>query len=226
MPRTQVILPFFIDMDGIFIPREILEVEDLSSTEKMVLSLYKYYTENGKYKCCSLTKPQVAEELCISPGYMKKIKRHLTELGYIRTSGIKVFYVGVKGVTIGTTEGHQSTQGGNYSDPQRDTIVPTKGSPEYPHKKEKEEKKELKKEKKGVTNFDLLLEHLPSDYKTPERIKYIEDKYIDRINEADFNVGGIVDIWITHIKEELNKTFPINYVIPKQEKKVDFIDLF
>ena len=213
-------------MEGIFIPREILEIEDLSSTEKMVLSLYKYYTENGKYKCCSLTKPQIAEELCISPRYMKKIKRHLTELGYIRTSGIKVFYVGIKGDTIGTTGGHQSDQGGHYRDPQKDTIVSTKGTPECPHKKEKEEKKELKKEKKGVTNFDLLLEHLPSDYKTPERIDYIKDKYIDRINEADFNVGGIVDIWITHIKEELNKTFPINFVIPKQEKKSDFIDLF
>lgn len=223
-------------MEGIFIPREILEIEDLSSTEKMVLSLYKYYTENGKYKCCSLTKPQVAEELCISPGYMKKIKRHLTELGYIRTSGIKVFYVGVKGVTIVPTNneqrdtivptgGYHSTQGGNYRDPQRDTIVPTKGSPEYPHKKEKEEKKELKKEKKGVSNFDLLLEHLPSEYKTPERIDYIEDKYKERINDIDLT-DGIIDSWVINIKNELNRTFPIDFVIPKQEKKVDYIDVF
>lgn len=222
-------------MEGIFIPKEILKVDGLSSTEKMVLSLYKYYTENGKYKCCSLTKPQIAEELCISVIYLKKIKKHLVELGYIRTSGIKVFYVGIKGDTIVSTNneqgdtivstgGYQSIQGGYQSIHQGDTIVSSKGIPEYPHKKEKEEKKEIKKEKKGVSNFDLLLEHLPSDYKTPERIEYIEDKYKERINDTDLT-DGIIDSWVINIKNELNKTFPIDFVIPKQEKKVDYIDV-
>ena len=50
-------------MEGIFIPNEILKLKDLNITEKVVLSIYKYYTEQGKYKCCSLSKPQIADEL-------------------------------------------------------------------------------------------------------------------------------------------------------------------
>ena len=85
-------------MEGIFIPNEILKVKELTSTEKMVLALYKYYTEQGKNKCCSLTKPQIAEDLGISVDYVKKIKNHLKGLGYIKTDGgIRVIYVGVQG---------------------------------------------------------------------------------------------------------------------------------
>jgi hypothetical protein len=235
-PRTQVILPFFMTMDGIFIPKEILQVEELSFTEKGVLALYKYYTKNGKNKCCTLTKPQIAEELGISVVYMKKIKRHLTELGLIKSSGIKVFYVGIKGDTIVSTNnkqgdtivptwGYQSTHRGIPEYPQGDTIVSTKGIPEYPHKEEKKEK-EIKKEEKWVTNIKLLFARLPKDYQTPERLNYIKDTYKDRLNEVDFNEGGIIDGWVTNIKNELNKAFHIDFVIPKQEKKSDFIDMF
>ena len=104
-------------MEGIFIPKEILKLKELTSTEKMVLALYKYYTEQGNYKCCSLTKPQIAEDLGISVDYMKKIKTHLKDLGYIKTDGgIRVIYVGVQGGDIVPTD---YVQGGN--------IVPTRG---------------------------------------------------------------------------------------------------
>ena len=100
-------------MDGIFTPKEILKLKELSSTEKMVLALFKYFTEQGKYKCCSLTKAQIADELGISEVYIKKIKSHLKDLGYIRTDGgIKVIYLGVQGDTIVSTGGYQSIQGG------------------------------------------------------------------------------------------------------------------
>jgi len=222
-------------MDGIFIPKEILQVEELSFTEKGVLALYKYYTKNGKNKCCTLTKPQIAEELGISVVYMKKIKRHLTELGLIKSSGIKVFYVGIKGDTIVSTNnkqgdtivptgGYQSIQGGIPEYPQGDTIVSTKGIPEYPHKEEKKEKEIKKEEKRGEENLTLLLSRLPSDYKKPEMIDYIKDTYMDRLNKDDLS-GGIIDGWVTGIKSELNKHFTINYVIPKTEPKIDFIDV-
>ena len=99
-------------MEGIFIPNEILKVKDLNITEKVVLSIYKYYTEQGKYKCCSLSKPQIADELGISVDYVKDIKKHLKELGYIRTDGgIRVIYLGIQG------GGYNTHQVGDISPP-------------------------------------------------------------------------------------------------------------
>ena len=220
----------------VFIPNEILKLKDLNITEKVVLSIYKYYTEKGKYKCCSLSKPQIADELGISVDYVKDIKKHLKELGYIRTDGgIRVIYLGIQGGDITPSNeiqgdnitpggGGYNTQGGGYNTHQVGDITPTKWGIYHPHKKEKENKKEIKKEKKVMTNFDLLLDKLPSDYKTPERIDYIKDKYEERINNTDL-IDGVMDSWITNIKIELNQQFPMNYVIEKKKPISNTIDV-
>ena len=225
----------------VFIPNEILKLKDINITEKVVLSIYKYYTEQGKYKCCSLSKPQIADELGISVDYVKDIKKHLKELGYIRTDGgIRVIYLGVQGGDItpndeiqggditptsggyNTQGGGYNTQGGGYNTHQVGDITPTRWGIEHPHKKEKENKKEIKKEKKVMTNFDLLLDKLPSGYKTPERIDYIKDKYEERINNTD-----IVDIesWFINIRNELNTIYPIEYKVEKKKPISNTIDV-
>ncbi len=224
-------------MEGIFIPNEILKLKDLNITEKVVLSIYKYYTEQGKYKCCSLSKPQIADELGISVDYVKDIKKHLKELGYIRTDGgIRVIYLGIQGgditpndeIQVGDitpTSGGYNTQGGGYNTHQVGDITPSEWGIEHPHKKEKENKKEIKKEEKRImTNFEMLLDKLTSDYKTPERIDYIKDKYEERINSTDL-IDGAMDSWITNIKIELNQQFPMNYVIEKKKPISNTIDV-
>ena len=223
-------------MKGLFIPDEILKKDGLTTTEKMVLSVYKYYTENGKYKCCSLTCEQVADELNISVVYIKKIKKHLKELGYIRSSGIKVTYLGVKDCTIVQSESVpeytivSSKSIPEYPQgipeyPQEYTIVSSKSIPEYTHKKE-ERKKEIKKEEKGMmTNFDRLVELLPQDYRTQEKIDYIKDKYEVIINNLEVDSASI-DSWVINIKKELNKEYPMEYKTPiKKEEVSDTIDL-
>ena len=190
-------------MKGLFIPDEILKKDGLTTTEKMVLSVYKYYTENGKYKCCSMTCEQVADELNISVWYINKIKKHLKELGYIRASGIKVTYLGVKDCT----------------------IVQSKSVLEYRHKKEKEIKKEIKKEmSEKKTNLDLLLDKLPEDYKTPETIDFIKTNYLDRINELDLSDVGKVESYVVSLKSLLLNNFIIYHKINKPvlpERKTD-----
>lgn len=221
---------------GVYIPDEILKIDNLNMNERVVLSKYKYFTEDGKYKCCSLTCEQIADELNMSVWYLKKIKKHLKELGYIRTSGIKVFYLGVQGDTIVPTNNEQGCTivhskgvpeytGGVPEYTQECTIVHSKGVPEYTHKKEEKEK-EIKKEEKWVTNIKLLFSKLPKDYHTPERLNYIKDTYKERLNEVDFNDGSILDTWIPNIKNELNKAFPVEFLMKKEEPKVDFIDVF
>ena len=221
----------------VFIPNEILKLKDINITEKVVLSIYKYYTEQGKYKCCSLSKPQIADELGISIDYVKDIKKHLKELGYIRTDGgIRVIYLGIQGgdITpndeiqggdITPTGGGYNTQGGGYNTHQGGDITPSEWGIYPPHKKEKKDKKEIKKEEKRImTNFEMLLDRLSSDYKTPERIDYIKDKYEERINNTDL-IDGTIDSWVTNIKIELNQQFPMNYVIEKKKPISNTIDV-
>ena len=202
---------------------EFYKIKELKGTERDVLALYKYYTEKGKNKCCSMTNDQIADELNISTRYLREIKKHLKDLGYIRTDGgIKVTYLGVKGgATVPGGEELQLLKGGTTA-PKRRSYSSTKEELQLPHKKEKKEKKE---EKKGMTNLDLLLGRLPKEYLTPERIEYIKNNFMDRLNDINFNESGILDTWVTGIKVELNKRFPMEYIEKKKEVKSNTIDL-
>ena len=75
-----------------------------------------------------------------------------------------------------------------------------------------------------MTNFDLLLDKLPSDYKTHERIEYIKDKYEERINNTDL-IDGTIDSWVTNIKIELNRFYPIEYKVEKKKPISNTIDV-
>ena len=205
----------------VFIPNEILKLKDINITEKVVLSIYKYYTEQGKYKCCSLSKPQIADELGISVDYVKDIKKHLKELGYIRTDGgIRVIYLGIQGGDITPT-------GGGYNTHQVGDITPSEWGIYPPHKKEKKDKKEIKKEEKRImTNFEMLIHRLPDYYLTEERMNYLQENYKDKINNADMS-DGMFDCWLINIKNELNRVYPMEYKVEKVNKKEvsDTIDL-
>ena len=110
------------------IPGEFYKDKNLKGLERDVLALYKYYTENGSNKCCSLNSVQLAEYFNVSSRYIKNVRKHLKELGYISTDGgIKVTYIGVKGGTTVppkgepqfTSRGSTVHPGVNHSSPQR-----------------------------------------------------------------------------------------------------------
>ena len=224
-------------MEGIFIPNEILKLKDINITEKVVLSIYKYYTEQGKYKCCSLSKPQIADELGISVDYVKDIKKHLKELGYIKTDGgIRVIYLGIQGGDITPSDeiqggditpggGGYNTQGGGYNTHQVGDITPSEWGVYPPHKKEKKDKKEIKKEEKRImTNFEMLIHRLPDYYLTEERMNYLKENYKDKINNADMS-DGMFDCWLINIKNELNRVYPMEYKVEKKKPISNTIDL-
>ena len=76
-----------------------------------------------------------------------------------------------------------------------------------------------------MTNFDMLLGRLTSDYLTSEKIDYMKEHYMDRINDADID-SAILDTWVINIKNELNKQYPTEFHIEKPTPKSDFIDIF
>lgn len=221
-------------MEGIFIPSEFYKDKNLKGMERDVLALYKYYTENGKNKCCSLNNTQIADILNVSTRYLRMVKKHLSDLGYIRADGgIKVTYLGVQvGSTVPTQVGSTVPQVGStvptdrkHSSYQVGSTVPIKQEAQFPHKKEKEEKKENKEEKRWMTNIKLLFANLPKDYQTKEKVNYIKDNYMDKLNEVDFNDGGILDTWIPNIKNVLNKVYPQDFIIVKEEPRSNTIDV-
>ena len=80
-------------MKGIFIPEEILNINELNFEEKGLLAIYKYYTEEGDMKCCSITNSRLQEILGIKRTSFHNNKKHLKELGLITTNGgIEVKY--------------------------------------------------------------------------------------------------------------------------------------
>lgn len=85
---------------GVFIPAEILGLKDLNLTEKIIYSIYYFYTFNGDGSC-HLTNETLATTLDITLVTFKKAKKRLKDKGYIKTNGgIKVEATGINFIPI------------------------------------------------------------------------------------------------------------------------------
>lgn len=100
---------------GIFIPEKILGLKDLNLTEKIIYSIYYFYTFNGD-GCCHLTNDTLATTLGVSKETFRKAKMRLKNKGYIKTDGgIKVEATGVNITTLNITTPKITTEDGkNY----------------------------------------------------------------------------------------------------------------
>ena len=90
-------------MEFVKIPIEFFKIKELNITDCAVLSVYKYFTEEGYYHCCTLTNEQICDILNICLKTLTDAKRKLTRLGFIERKGIKVRYLGVENTTEADT---------------------------------------------------------------------------------------------------------------------------
>ena len=225
-------------MKGIFIPDEFFEL-NLTHTEIMVLSFYKYYTEKGKMKCCKQPNESIYTKLHISEKTFKKVKKHLKELGYIRTDGgIRVYYLGVENKMTESDTEEQITE--EVEEPTETDIEPVEEKVEEKVKKteitenekvieqvdEIDNKKNNKTDivmEKSKSNIEKVIESLDPFYQDPEKLKYFYEKckvwveLINNLNPNEFNYSMAV----TGIKSCINKEFgyPEVAAIPNQKKK-------
>ena len=76
-------------MGELFIPLMFLENKELSCTECFVLALYRHYTLKTDQHCCTLSNKEVCNKVRLKDvRNLRRIKKHLKELGYIKTDGM------------------------------------------------------------------------------------------------------------------------------------------
>ena len=72
---------------GIFIPEWICKDSNLSGNEKLLYSIYYYYTTNGKLGCCKIINEELANMINVTVRQLQRYKKHLIDLKYIKTNG-------------------------------------------------------------------------------------------------------------------------------------------
>lgn len=218
-------------MNGIFIPDEIKTLKTINLAEKVLLSIYWYYT-NGKLKCCKKTNEDIYNELMVSKNTFHRMKTHLKELGYIRTDGgIRVYYLGVGNKMTESDPEEQITEEvvepviDEVEEPTEPDIEPVEEKVEEQVKKteitENEEdieeetvkpvETDIVMEKENKTNFDKLVEQLPDEYKHEEMVKYLmseKSKDIEYINSVDFSKLN-TKMYITQFKTIISDNFNV-----------------
>ena len=78
----------------LFIPFEFFKL-GLTYSEILILTIYKYCTEEGLLKCSVYTNENIAAFMNVSVKTVKKAKKRFKERGYIRTDGIRTYYTGI-----------------------------------------------------------------------------------------------------------------------------------
>ena len=230
-------------MNGIFIPDEIKTLKTINLAEKVLLSIYWYYT-NGKLKCCKKTNEDIYNELMVSKNTFHRMKTHLKELGYIRTDGgIRVYYIGVcndvkdkemtetKQVVDEVDEVEEKVEEKvNETETVKEQVKEVKPDIVKQESTENEEVDEIDNKtnnKKDIvmekSNIERIIETLGDFYKTPEKLKYFYDKqqeWVDKINQADYK-ELTVSTYASQIKYVINTEFgyPEVAAIPNQNKK-------
>ena len=71
---------------------EVYHNENLTPNEKIYLSVVRYFTLEGKTRCCRLSDQEMSEELLIDINQIRKIKCKLKKLGLISVDGKEIKY--------------------------------------------------------------------------------------------------------------------------------------
>lgn len=215
-------------MKGFFIPLEFGKLK-LTQIEEKLLATYRYYTllKNG-YHHCALTNKKLAEMLYVNERSIKRAKKKLKDLGYIKTNGgIRVWYVGIDiEETVDEVdevdEVEEQVEEKVEEQVKKTEITENEKVVEEVNKTDNkiDNKTDIVMEK---SNVERIIDTFGDFYKTPDKLKYFYDKnqeWVDKINQADYKELA-VSTCASQIKSVINKEFgyPEVAAIPNQNKK-------
>ena len=213
-------------MKGFFIPLEFGKLK-LTQIEEKLLATYRYYTllKNG-YHHCALTNKKLAEMLYVNERSIKRAKKKLKDLGYIKTNGgTRVWYVGIDIEETEIVDEVEETV--DEVDEVEEKVEEKVNKTEITENEEVDETDNKKDNKKDIvmekSNVERIIDTLGDFYKTPEKLKYFYDKnqeWVDKINQADYKELAI-STYASQIKLVINTEFgyPEVEAIPNQNKK-------
>lgn len=214
-------------MKGFFIPLEFGKLK-LTQIEEKLLATYRYYTIKGDYHHCALTNKKLAEMLYVNERSIKRAKKKLKDLGYIKTNGgTRVWYVGIDIEETETVDEVEETveeveeEVDEKVDEQVNETEITENEKVDEQVEETDNKKDIVMEK---SNVERIIDTLGDFYKTPEKLKYFYDKkqeWVDKINQADYK-ELTVSTYASQIKFVINTEFgyPEVAAIPNTKKEV------
>ena len=200
-------------MKGIFIPDDFFDL-NLTHTEILVLSFYKYFTEKGKMKCCKQPNESIYTKLHISEKTFKKVKKHLKELGYIRTDGgIRVYYLGVENkITESDTE-EQITE--EVVEPVIDEVEEPTETDIEPVEEVEEPVDEIVDETEITENEEVIEE----DIVKPDIVKQVEtDTFMEQDNKTNF------DKLVEQLPDEYKHEEMVKYLMSEKSKDIEYIN--
>lgn len=224
-------------MKGFFIPLEFGKLK-LTQIEEKLLATYRYYTIKGDYHHCALTNKKLAEILYVNERSIKRSKKKLKDLGYIKTNGgTRVWYVGIDIEETETVDevDEVEEQVEEQVDEQVNKTEITENEEVDEQVEEKVKKTEITENEKVIeeetvktdivkpvetdivmeqdnkTNFDKLVEQLPDEYKHEEMVKYLmseKSKDIEYINSVDFSKLN-TKMYLTQFKTIISNNFNV-----------------
>lgn len=222
-------------MKGFFIPLEFGKLK-LTQIEEKLLATYRYYTIKGDYHHCALTNKKLAEMLYVNERSIKRAKKHLKNLGYIKTNGgIRVWYVGI-GVEETETVDEEVDEVDEVDEQVEEkveeqveeTVEEKVKKTEITENEQVEETDNKIDNKKDIvmekSNVERIIDTFGDFYKTPDKLKYFYDKkqeWVDKINQADYKELA-VSTCASQIKDVINDKFgyPEVEAIPNTKKEV------
>ena len=206
-------------MEFVKIPFEFFKIKELNITDCAVLSVYKYFTEEGYYHCCTLTNEQICDMLDICLNTLADAKRKLTKLGFIERKGIKVRYLGVGKVVDVTTPNIVESTTPNIVDVTTPNIVDVTTHKEEKKEEKEKEKEEYKEEKRPGPGPGPI-----EDNNTITGPGPIEDNNNNEMKDNKETPKTNFDKIISYLPSYYRKEEHINYIKDNLSAKIDCIN--
>lgn len=202
-------------MKGFFIPLEFGKLK-LTQIEEKLLATYRYYTLKGDYHHCALTNKKLAEMLYVNERSIKRAKKKLKDLGYIKTNGgTRVWYVGIDIEETETVDEEVDEVEEKVEEQVKKTeITENEEVIEEDIVKQdivKQVETDIVMEQDNKTNFDKLVEQLPDEFKHEEMVKYLMSEKSDKIeyiNSVDFSKLNTV-MYVSQFKKIISDNFNV-----------------
>ena len=207
-------------MKGFFIPCAFGKLK-LTQIEEKLLATYRYYTLKGDYHHCALTNKKISEMLYVNERSIKRAKKKLKDLGYIKTNGgTRVWYVGID------IEETETVDEVDEVDETETDIEPVKPVETDIVKQEITETKQVEEVEKDIVKKEITetkqVEEVEKDIVKPVETDIVKPVETDIVMEKDNKTN--FDKLFEQLPDEYKHEEMMKYLISEKSKDIEYIN--